>query len=153
VRAFSARARRHRPPSARWCWSHSDLFSALGSNERFDLIYWNSPYIEAPAGALNTFGEYALFDPGYSMHRTFMHTAKEHLTKKGRGFLGFCVAAGNLDLIHAIAAEADLTYRIYAQQTTDVFPEEMGTSPAFAAHADSKGMLHLDMTLLEFVQN
>jgi len=131
----------------------SDLFQALSPDDRFDLIYWNSPCIEAPPGALETFDEYTLFDPGYSMHRTFLHTAREHLTKNGRVFLGFSAAAGNLDLIHEIADEAGLTGSIYAQQTTNVFHEEMGTSPAFAAHADSNGMLQLDLTLLEFVQD
>jgi len=152
VRNTRANARRH-GMGGRVRAMRSDLFQVLEPNDRFDLIYWNAPYIEAPAGALGTFDEYVLFDPGYSMHRTFLHTAHQHLTEQGRVFMGFSAAAGNMDLIHEIADEADLTCSIYEQETADVSHQALGTAPAYAAHADSKGMVQLDMTLLAFVQN
>jgi release factor glutamine methyltransferase len=152
VRNTKANARRHGVGDQVRAM-RSDLFEALDPNERFDLIYWNSPFFEAPADALKTFDEYALFDPEYSMHRTFLHTALDHLTEQGRIFLGFSTAVGNLPLLQEIADEAGLLTTIYRQQVSAVFHEWIGTAPEFAAHADSRGMLQLDMTLLEFLKN
>src|SRR5436305_3315557 len=48
---------------------HSDLFAALDPAERFDLVYWNSNFIEAPADFANdTELHHSFFDPGYSAH-------------------------------------------------------------------------------------
>jgi release factor glutamine methyltransferase len=130
----------------------SNLFEALDPDEKFDIIYWNSPFVETPADtALKSFDDYALFDPGYSTHWAFLRAAPEHLTEQGRIFLGFSTAAGNLDHIQEIATEVGMKAVIFQQEAAEVRHEEVGTAPEFAAHADSMGMIRLDITLLELV--
>jgi release factor glutamine methyltransferase len=85
---------------------HSDLFSALEPGERFDIIYWNSNFAEAPADFVNKTDLYhAFFDPGYDAHRRFVQEAPAHLAPGGRLMLGFC-SIGSLELLTAICAEA-----------------------------------------------
>ncbi|MFE9317106.1 hypothetical protein ACFYNV_18625 [Streptomyces albidoflavus] len=54
----------------------SDLFVALGPEDRFDLVYWNSNFAEPPEGVVNeTALHHAFFDPGYDAHRRFLREA------------------------------------------------------------------------------
>jgi SAM-dependent methyltransferase len=129
----------------------SDLFGALDQGESFDLVYWNSPFIEAPADRpQDSYFEYAIFDPGYRMHREFMREAPARLNDGGRLFLGFSTAAGNLDLIYELGREAGLKGGVHDRQEFGVPPSALGTAPEFAAHADAEGLVHVDFTLLEF---
>lgn len=69
---------------------HSDLFAAVGDDERFDMIFWNSNYVETDLGSVNeTELHHALFDPGFEAHRRFLAEAPHHLTPHGRVLLGF----------------------------------------------------------------
>jgi 16S rRNA G1207 methylase RsmC len=129
----------------------SDLFGALDGHETFDLIYWNSPFIEAPADhALESVFEAAIFDPGYSIHRRFFGSAEAHLATGGSIFLGFSNSMGDAALMQQIAGEAGFDGRVYDQQTFTVPPASLGPSPEFVAHADDAGMVHTDFTLLQF---
>jgi release factor glutamine methyltransferase len=68
----------------------SDLFDALGADDRFALIYWNSNFALAPSDYVpETELEHAFFDPGYEVHRRFVAEAGEHLEVGGRLMLGF----------------------------------------------------------------
>ncbi len=70
--------------------AHCDLFDALDASERFDMIYWNSNYIEMESDFVNaTELHHALFDPGFRTHRRFLAEAPRHLTTTGRVLLGF----------------------------------------------------------------
>jgi release factor glutamine methyltransferase len=67
----------------------SDLFDDL-CGERYDVIFWNSNFIEVPAdfvcaGPL----EKAMFDPGYAAHRRYLADGRRHLRPDGRLLLGF----------------------------------------------------------------
>ncbi|WP_018657678.1 methyltransferase [Actinomadura flavalba] len=128
----------------------SDLFAAVPAGETFDLIFWNSPFIEGPEGTPASYEEYAVFDPGYAMHRAFFAEAPSRLTETGRVFLGFSTAVGDLDRLLSFGHAAGLAGRVAEQLVTEVPHAAMGTDPAFAAHADDAGNLHLDLTLLEF---
>lgn len=67
----------------------SDLFAALGPEDRFDLIFWNVPwtYVD-PDYPLTTDLHSAVFDPGYQNQRRFIAEAGPHLTERGRLVLG-----------------------------------------------------------------
>lgn len=94
---------------------HSDLFDSLSDSERFDVIYWNSNFAEAPEDFVNeTDLHHAFFDPGYETHRRYLVEAPRHLTDRGRLLLGFsdlgswqrlraaCDAAGLVaEILHA----------------------------------------------------
>jgi methylase of polypeptide subunit release factors len=92
-----------------------DLFEGLGPEDRFDLIFWNSPFIdpggeEGPApddlrGQLRR----AVFDPGYRAHRRYLAEAGARLTTGGRLLLGFS-SLGDHDTLRQLAA--GLGYRI-----------------------------------------
>jgi release factor glutamine methyltransferase len=70
--------------------AHSDLFAALDEDDRYDMIFWNSNYIEVEPDAVNeTELHHALFDPGFDAHRRFLAEAPRHLTPAGRVLLGF----------------------------------------------------------------
>ncbi|MEU7456417.1 methyltransferase [Streptosporangium roseum] len=81
-----------------------DMFSPLSADDRFDLIYWNSNFVEAPSGeAAADDLERAFFDPGYTAHDAFLRDAGEHLNPGGRLMLGF-TDLGNAALIGELAA-------------------------------------------------
>lgn len=77
----------------------SDLFDALEPGDRFDMIAWNSDFIEAPDGFVHE-SEFqrSFFDPGYDAHRRFVREAPAHLTEHGRLLLAFNMF-GNQELL------------------------------------------------------
>ncbi len=78
-----------------------DMFGPLTSEDRFDVIYWNSNFVEGePADAL----ERAFFDSGYAAHAAFFRGAAAHLEPGGRLLLGF-TDLGDEQRVHALAAE------------------------------------------------
>lgn len=129
----------------------SYLFRELDQGQRFDIIYWNSNFIEGPAETgEQSYAEAAVFDPGYRAHEEFLTQAPRFLAEGGSIFLGFSELVGNRQKLEEFAGAAGLTSAVYRQQTFDVPYEQIGTGPEFAAHADADGLLHPDFTLLEF---
>ncbi|RAY12598.1 hypothetical protein DPM19_23645 [Actinomadura craniellae] len=150
VRNTAMNARRH-GVADRVRALRSDLFGALGDDETFDLVYWNSPFIEAPAERpMDSIVEYHFFDPGYAMHREFFRTVPRHLTDTGRLFFGFSKAMGNAGLLEDLGRQAGLRCRVHRQECFAAPPDELGSDPALAGYADDTGMVQLDFTLLEF---
>lgn len=88
--------------------AHSDLFSALAPEERFDLIFWNSNFAEPPAGFVNkTELHHAFFDPSYAAHQRFVREAPGRLSDGGRLLLGFS-NIGNADRLARDCTEVGL---------------------------------------------
>ncbi|MEV0700106.1 methyltransferase domain-containing protein [Saccharopolyspora sp. NPDC050389] len=86
----------------------SDMFDALDADQRFDVVFWNSNVIPAPADfdcALPT--QRAIFDPGYAAHDRYLREGIARLTENGRLFLGFN-SLGDLARLRALAALMDL---------------------------------------------
>lgn len=68
----------------------SNIFDALKVADRFDSIYWNTPFIWRPSTfRFRSQLERALFDPGYSLTSRFLRQAHARLAEGGRLFLGF----------------------------------------------------------------
>jgi release factor glutamine methyltransferase len=67
----------------------SDIFDHINSLERFDLIYWNMPFmpIEEDYNYQNVL-ERGLFDPGYELTNRFLTQAKDFLNPNGKVILG-----------------------------------------------------------------
>ncbi|MGO1079213.1 methyltransferase [Inquilinus sp. CA228] len=87
---------------------HSDLFEALHESERFDMIFWNSNFVEAP----ETFEyrrdvERAICDPGYAAHGRYLREGGKWLTPNGRLLLGFS-SLGNQGRLQELARQAGL---------------------------------------------
>jgi len=87
----------------------SDMFSALGPDERFDVIFWNSNFVEMDDAFVNaTDLHHAFFDPGYQAHRRYLREGPERLTERGRLLLGFA-DLGNPAKLRSLCAELGLT--------------------------------------------
>lgn len=124
----------------------SDLFSGLDPSDRFDLIYWNSPYAEAPADhRYETQLDYAVFDADYAMHRRYFADAPRHMKDGARLFLGFSETIGNGGRLGELAAEAGFTASVYRREVFSVALDVPGL-PA------SDGETELDYALYEFRQ-
>ncbi|MGK5628796.1 methyltransferase [Streptomyces sp. URMC 123] len=97
----------------------SDMFAALDPEDRFDVIFWNSPAIEAPEDFSYTRDiEWSILDRGYVSHRSFLHDGPRHLTENGRLFLGFN-SRGNDELIADLAEEEGLRIEKLASTSHD----------------------------------
>ncbi|WP_330172574.1 50S ribosomal protein L11 methyltransferase [Streptomyces sp. NBC_01498] len=98
---------------------HSDLFSALDPNARFDRVFWSSNYVRAPSDyAYRTVHERAYVDAGYRTHRGYLSEAVRHLTDEGTALLHFS-DRGDLAALRGIAAECGRELRTLRTRTVD----------------------------------
>jgi len=132
----------------------SDLFSAVDPNARFDLVFWNSPFIddEVPRAAPDEYFVDHFFDPGYSLHDRFLAGLRTHLSENGRAFLGFSMAMGNVDEVADIAARHGFTLRPFRSEGFSVPYQELGTGDVFRQAADESGKVTIDFSLMELVR-
>ncbi|MFJ4779875.1 50S ribosomal protein L11 methyltransferase [Streptomyces sp. NPDC088762] len=84
---------------------HSDLFSGLGEDERFDTIFWSSNYVLAPDSyEYKSVHERAYVDAGYQAHRRYLEQAPRWLTPNGSALLHFS-DRGDVRALYRIAQE------------------------------------------------
>lgn len=90
---------------------HSDLFSGLDENDRFDTVFWSSNYVMGPSGyEYQSVHERAYVDAGYRAHRSYLDQAPRWLTPDGSALLHFS-DRGDLDALYRIAEERGRTLR------------------------------------------
>jgi len=78
----------------------SDLFEGIDRQERFDLIFWSSNYVMAPAGySHRSPHEMAYVDPGYQAHRRFLADVPNRLLPGGQALLHFCTRGDLFELV------------------------------------------------------
>ncbi|APU16197.1 MULTISPECIES: 50S ribosomal protein L11 methyltransferase [Actinoalloteichus] len=92
------------------------VFEPLGADDRFDLVFWNAPFIEVADdhvhdGALSA----AYFDPGLRGVRAFVGGVRSRLAQGGRAFLGFDDIGGRA-VLGDLAAEHGWRLRIAASE-------------------------------------
>lgn len=86
----------------------SDMCAELAPDDRYDMIFWNSNFVEVPEDYDNSSPlHHAFFDPGYRAHRAFLTQAPRHLTPGGRLLLGFS-DLGSHDKLARLCDEAGL---------------------------------------------
>jgi release factor glutamine methyltransferase len=83
----------------------SDVFSAVTSDECFDLIFWNWPYLAAQRNEDDPL-ECSVFDPTYDSIGRYLRDARAHRSPQGRVMLSFSREAGNVSLLEQRAREA-----------------------------------------------
>ena len=66
----------------------SDVFSAM-TDERFDTIYWDLPYVYAEGDECSKVLFRAVCDPEYRSINVFLKEVRNHLSDNGRIFIGF----------------------------------------------------------------
>jgi release factor glutamine methyltransferase len=82
-----------------------DMFEALRPDDRYDVVLWNSSFVDAPpAPNEQGFLDRAFFDPGYRLHHAFLRDARRHLLPGGQLLLGFS-SLGNWSLLSRLAAQ------------------------------------------------
>ena len=103
----------------------SDLFDALDPVERFDVIFWNSNFVEPPPGYVNeTDFHHAFFDPDYRTHGRYAREGPRRLTEGGRLLLGFS-DLGNRARLEELAAGVGLeVVTVRAESRTAEIPIE-----------------------------
>jgi len=89
----------------------SDLFENIDQTEKFDLIFWNSSFVDGDDTAIKTEFDQAIFDTGYQAHKQFLTEASQYLNKAGRILLGFS-DLGNLAKLTELATEYGLSINI-----------------------------------------
>ena len=68
---------------------YSDIFSNVGKDEKFDIVYWNMPFMPATEDyEYASMLERGLFDPGYQLTDRFLREARDHLEDGGRVLVG-----------------------------------------------------------------
>ncbi|SER03512.1 methyltransferase [Actinokineospora terrae] len=131
----------------------SDLFAGLEPDARFDLVFWNSPFIDGDTERAD--GDYFadhFFDPGYRLHERFLTELPQRLTDSGRAFLGFSSAMGDADEVAAIAKRNGMDMRPFRSESFSVPRQEMGTAEVFQRAADERGEIVIDLSLVELVR-
>ncbi|MFI1202605.1 methyltransferase domain-containing protein [Streptomyces sp. NPDC020883] len=95
-----------------------DLFAALPADERYDVIFWNSNFVETPADAPDDEpGEeagglrLAFYDADYRAHRAYLRDGATRLAPGGRLLLGF-TSLGNTARLAGLAREYGLRPRV-----------------------------------------
>ncbi|MEU5796873.1 methyltransferase domain-containing protein [Streptomyces sp. NPDC047813] len=82
---------------------HSDLFSALDADDRFDCVYWHSNFVLAPDDyRYRGDHERAYIDTGYRAHERYLAEAPLRLAPGGRALLQFS-DRGDLARLTALA--------------------------------------------------
>lgn len=100
-----------------------DLFDELPDDEQFDMIFWNSNFVEPPPDFVNeTDLHHSFFDPGYRAHGRFLSGALQHLADGGRLLLGFSTL-GNRGMLDRQAAEAGLEIIVLRTDQHDTVPD------------------------------
>lgn len=104
----------------------SDLYSAVRPGERFDGIYWNPPFLNAPAEVVDSsLWDETMFDPDYAKLRRFLAEGRELLHPGGRVYLWFGEAMGNPTLIADLAAEFGYALGVLAEVQMSEIPDAL----------------------------
>jgi release factor glutamine methyltransferase len=110
-----ANADRHQVSDLVSC-RHGDLFDVLQPYERFDIIFWNSPFGFVPAD--HQFDEdimHAFFDPGYKTHRRFLSQVHQYLASEGTLLLGFS-SIGDEDSMVKLLGDHGYVHEVIASE-------------------------------------
>lgn len=94
---------------------YGDLYEPLKSTDRFDLIFWNTPFAYVEEQHLSDL-ERSVSDPGYRATKRFIDGAGRHLKPGGRLFIGFSSTLGHMQLLKTLLKEAGFRTRLIAEQ-------------------------------------
>lgn len=103
----------------------SDVYEALPPDEKFNTIYWNTPFAYVDSTTQLSPFERAVFDPGYNGTKKFILEAKRHLKPDGEVLIGFSSTLGNLNALKAFADEAGLKIEKIAETLEKNNPKEV----------------------------
>ena len=97
-----------------------DVYNALESGEKFDTIFWNTPFGLLEEQTISDI-EKSVYDPGYKSTKRFIMEAVEHLKEGGKVLIGFSTTLGQFDLLQAFTKKAGMKLQlIYEEESTEV---------------------------------
>ncbi len=99
-----------------------DVYDALGESEKFDAIFWNTPFGFVTEPTLTDL-EKSVWDIGYRSTERFIKEADSHLRSDGRLYIGFSSTLGKVDLINQFAAQVGRELAVvYEAESTELHP-------------------------------
>ncbi len=99
-----------------------DVYDALQVGEKFDTIFWNTPFGLVDVAEVPDL-EKAIFDPGYRSTERFIREAKQHLKNNGRLLIGFSSTLGRMDLLKKFCNESGFNLKLlYEADSEEVRP-------------------------------
>ena len=101
----------------------SDVFSAIGSNETYETVFWNIPFAYRRRIRRLSMLEEAIFDPGFKKHRDFLRGASSHVTPGGQLLVGLSPSLGDVAAVRRIAAEAGVSLEMIAETDEGITEE------------------------------
>jgi len=99
-----------------------DLYSPLNENDKFDTIFWNTPFGYIEDKNISTL-EKAVYDPGYTSTEKFITGAKKHLKSNGRLLIGFSSTLGHLSKLKELLKTSNYQVKLIAEiQSKETHP-------------------------------
>lgn len=94
----------------------SDVFSNIKSNKKFDIIFWNTPWVNVPKSYKKemVLEDYGMFDIEYKAISKFILEGKNYLSLSGSLYLGFGVEGANTKLINILIKKSGLKKEVIA---------------------------------------
>lgn len=100
-----------------------DVYVPLRGGEKFDIIFWNTPFGLADENTKLSDLDRAVLDPGYKGTERFIKEAKDYLKGNGKIYIGFSSTMGRLNLLEKFVRDAGFTLRtIYEVESEEVYP-------------------------------
>lgn len=91
-----------------------NLFSPLAIDEKFDIIFWNTPF-----GYINNQNisilEKSVFDPKYKSTKIFISGSRDYLKDNGRLLIGFSPTLGHLGKLKDLLKENGFVVKMIAK--------------------------------------
>lgn len=103
---------------------YSDVFSALNTNEKFDIIFWNYPFghLNKPVEELDVL-ERAVVDPFYKSLDMYLKNADEYLNPTiGKLFISFSIVAGDQQMFEDIAKRYNWNIQLRNETRSNTTP-------------------------------
>jgi release factor glutamine methyltransferase len=91
------------------------LFTPIPAGKKFDLIFWNIPFISVDPGGVEAVEFRAGFDPGYQFQRQFLSEVRNYLSEYGELYLGADRQMCDLEALYQIFAEAGFEVELYRE--------------------------------------
>lgn len=96
----------------------SDVFSNIRTDEKFDQVFWNLPFIWSDSEPSDDL-EAALYDHRYRGLKSFLRNARNHSNPEADILLGFSSSSGQMKAVEMIADEQGFSIKTVAKKIFD----------------------------------
>ena len=100
---------------------HGNLFEAIPDGERFDLIFWNTPFISTDPGGVEDAQFRAEFDIDYAFQREFLDRVRDFLTEDGEIYLCVDAEMSDMEVLNRLYEENGFDVEIWSKNQEDCY--------------------------------